>query len=300
MNKHILVLGGTGFIGRHAVEALSHLGATVTIGTRFPDRATGSHATRKVIFEQRLEPESWADLVDDFDAILNCVGILRQRGASTYDRVHHLAPAALAHSCETGNKRFVHVSALGLNPDARSRFISSKIRGESRIREGRGDWAIARPSLLDGEGGFGARWLRGVSRLPAFLTPSGAKGRIAALDVRDLGEALANLCMSDPDELRFKQSRIFELGGEKEYVFHEYIRALRATYTSKSSLQIMVPNQLARFFAHFFDVIHFTPFSFGHWEMLQRDNRPETNRLPALLGRRPTPVPLQLDLDSDQ
>jgi hypothetical protein len=32
----------------------------------------------------------------------------------------------------------------------------------------------------------------------------------------------------------------------------------------------------------------FTLFSFGHWEMLQRDNKPEINRLPELLQRPPT------------
>jgi hypothetical protein len=30
---------------------------------------------------------------------VNCVGILRERGHETYERVHHLAPAALAAAC---------------------------------------------------------------------------------------------------------------------------------------------------------------------------------------------------------
>jgi NADH dehydrogenase len=42
--------------------------------------------------------------------------------------------------------------------------------------------------------------------------------------------------------------------------------------------------------------VHFSPFSFGHWELLQHDNLPQPNRLTELLGRAPrapgtAPVP---------
>ena len=35
---------------------------------------------------------------------------------------------------------------------------------------------------------------------------------------------------------------------------------------------------------------HFSPFSFGHWELLHYDNIPRTNRLPELLGRAPRTI----------
>ena len=37
-------------------------------------------------------------------------------------------------------------------------------------------------------------------------------------------------------------------------------------------------------------LLHLTPFSFGHWELLRRDNLPSRNALPELLGRAPHPV----------
>lgn len=293
----VLVLGGAGFVGRHAVTALLDFGAKVIVGTRHPD-AIGDRlpAEARTCSRQRVRLEilsdaaDWSAHIKDADVVLNCVGILRQVGASTYDKVHHRAPAALASACSRSGKRFVHVSALGLNPNAKSRFISSKIAGESSIMASTTNWIIARPSLLDGSGGFGARWLRGVAKLPAFFTPSGAKGKIAALDVSDLGIALARLCTASEAELKLGESRIFELGGSKEFLFHDYIRALRKSYTDAPSVCIRVPNQLARLFAHFCDLIRFSPFSFGHWEMLQRDNKPALNRLPELLRRPPTAV----------
>ena len=219
--------------------------------------------------------------------ILNCVGILRQRGSATYDRVHHLAPAAIAAACAGAGTRFVHVSALGLEHPHRSRFLTSKRKGEQAVADAGGEWALVRPSLLDGEGGFGAAWLRGVARLPVFAVPADAKGRIAACLATDVGEALARLCLADAQALRFERSRVFELGGESAYPFKDYIRGLRARQKPGRALAIPIPGLLARLGAHLCDLVHFSPFSFGHWELLRKDNVPGENRLPELLGRAP-------------
>ncbi len=295
----VLVLGGAGFIGRHAVAALLDGGASVVIGTRFPgplgDRepphpAAARTPHREIKLERLISPADWLPLIDDVDAVLNCVGILRQRGNETYDLVHHRAPAALAEACRDQQKRFVHVSALGLDKPARSRFLTSKLAGEKAIRRIGGDWILARPSLLDGVGGFGAAWLRAIARLPLFVAPADAKGRIAALDVTELGEALARLSLGSAAELMLEDSRVFELGGTESWELRDYILALRGTYTDKPALCVPLPGILARAGAHLFDVLHFSPFSFGHWELLRRDNKPSRNRLPELLGRQPVSV----------
>ncbi|MEM9334085.1 MAG: NAD-dependent epimerase/dehydratase family protein [Pseudomonadota bacterium] len=297
--RRVLVLGGAGFIGRHAAAALLTIDADAVIGTRFPrplDKRAPPHPAesrveqRAVKLERLTAPDDWLPLIDDVDAVLNSVGILRQRGKETYDLVHHRAPAALAEACREQGKRFVHVSALGLDKPARSRFLTSKLAGEQAIRRIGGDWAFARPSLLDGVGGFGAAWLRGVSRLPVFVAPADAKGHIAALDVAELGEALARLSLDTADALRLDDSRVFELGGTQTWEFRDYLFALRRTYTDKPALCIPLPGPLARAGAHLFDVLHFSPFSFGHWELLRRDNKPTHNRLPELLGREPVSV----------
>ena len=240
--------------------------------------------------EQLGDTDSWRQRIEDVDTVLNCVGILRQRGRETYDAVHRKAPTALAAACKEQHKRFVHVSALGLDNLAKSRFLTSKLAGETGIVEHGDDWIIVRPSLLDGLGGFGASWLRGVSRLPLFVVPANAKGRIAALDVGDLGEALARLALDDVEQLKLGQSRVFELGGPEAWEFRDYILALRRTYTESPALCITLPGLLARAGAHICDVFHFTPFSFGHWELLRHDNIPRNNRLPDLLGRSPISV----------
>ena len=185
----------------------------------------------------------------------------------------------------------MHVSALGLGVGTRkSRFLTSKQVGEQAISAAGGDWVIARLSLLDGEGGYGAAWLRGVAKSPVFVVPTSAKGRIAALTADDAGEALAQLCLGSNQTLQLEQSREFELGGEHPVDFEAYIRGLRQRHTANRAWCIAVPGVLARLGAHICDVLHFSPFSFGHWELLCYDNVPNPNRLGELLGREPRRV----------
>lgn len=285
------MLGGRGFIGRHAVSSLleSSVGVEVVVGTRVVDESL-SLPQLAVHFETMLGSEDWRSIIDSFDVVLNCVGILRPVGEATYDAVHHLAPAALAEACHLQQKRFVHVSALGLKDDAKSGFLISKKRGEQAIKAISSSWIIARPSLLDGEGGYGAAWLRGVSRLPLFFVPADAKGHIAGLMVTDLGEALAQLCLGTDEHLKLAQSREFELGGNEAVAFEGYIRGLRTRYSEKRALCFKIPSLAARAGAHICDLFHATPFSFGHWELLRNDNTPHPNRLPELLGREPQSI----------
>ena len=287
MSVRILVLGGKGFIGRHAIAALRTRGLEPVIGTRSPAPASNEQLFR---LENKTSASTWREVTAQFDVILNCVGILRPRGAATYERVHHQAPAAIASACEGTTTRFIQVSALGLSPSDRSGFLRTKLSGEQAIAQTRSDWIIVRPSLLDGEGGYGAAWLRGVARLPVFITPTDAQGAIAALTATDLGEALAQLCTAEPAKLRLEHSRIFELGGERTYTFAQYIRGLRRNYSARKALVIPIPGLLARAGAHLCDLLRFSPFSFGHWELLRKDNKPDPNRLPELLGRAPSIV----------
>ncbi len=287
---NVLVLGGNGFIGRHAVAALQLAGATVTVGSRSPSSRADEISEEAHVLHQHLAVDYWAEVAERFDVILNCVGILRQRLGESYEAVHHLAPGSIAAGCRASGTRFVHVSALGLSSSARSRFLTSKWRGEAAIRKEGRDWFIARFSLLDGEGGYGASWLRAVSKLPLFVVPSSAAGRIAALTAENAGEALSKLCLGSSTELRADHDRIFELGGEQLVTFEQYIRGLGKRYNNDSAISFSVPGQLARLGAHLCDVLHFSPFSFGHWELLCSDNVAEPNRLAELLGRVPDSV----------
>lgn len=275
----VLVLGGGGFLGRHVAAALARRGHAVAIGSRVAYEA--GFPVRVARFEDLADAHAWQPLLAGCDAVVNCVGILRERGRATYDVVHRRAPAALAAACARAGVRLVHVSALGLAADARSRFIRSKRDGEDALRASGADCTIVRPSLLDGDGGYGARWMRRVARWPVHCVPADATGRIAMLDVGDAAAAIARLV-----ELPGAVWREAEIGGLDWRTLAEHLATLRGA----AAPVLRVPALAARLVSHACDALHWTPFSFGHLELLRRDNVPRANALPLLLGYAPVRV----------
>jgi len=116
------------------------------------------------------------------------------------------------------------------------------------------------------------------------------RGKIAALTADDAGEALAQLCLLVAAEPASRNNRLYELGGSENFSFADYIAGLRRRYSQRPALALPAPGWLARLASHLCDLVHFSPFSFGHWELLCSDNVPHPNRLPQLLGRAPQQV----------
>jgi uncharacterized protein YbjT (DUF2867 family) len=296
---NVLLLGASGFIGSYVLRALLAHGVRVT-GVRRSQAprtpvppealASGQLQWRELQVHQLLSAQEWQAQLQGIDVVINCVGILRQRLHERYEEVHHHMPRALASACAQTGVRLIHTSALGLHEQAKSRFLSSKLRGEQALAQSGADYCIVRPSLIDGLGGFGASWLRMLASWPVHFVPSGAVGQIAAVQATDLGEAYAKLALM-PTLIRWRQAN---LGGTRLFAYNEYLQLLRgveqAPSLARRALQIPLPNWVSRIGAHLCDLFRFSPFSYGHWILLQRDNVPQPNALPLLLGREPAPV----------
>jgi len=279
--KTVLVLGGRGFIGRNVVSQLQRAGATVIIGSRckFKPRAVG---VRRIRLHEKQTDLQIKEKLRGIDVVINTVGILRQRIGETYNDVHHQAVARWSRVCSENNIRFIHVSALGLNNNVSSEFLHSKLRGEEAVKRSGGDWFIVRPSLVDGLGGYGAKWFRRIANWPIHFLPANAHGVIAPIDIKDLGKAIRHLALdlSSPIE---NEQRIFELCGPERFTLKEYLVTLGGG--DKARWTFNVPALIARALSHICDLFFITPYSFGHYELLKYDNCSDVNRLGELLGR---------------
>ena len=290
----VLLLGAKGFIGGHVLQALLARGfEVIAVRRRAPEGAADAqpdpHSWVQLQLQTQLHPDAWRMHLHGIDVVINCVGILRQRVGESYEDVHHRMPKALAQACAAAGVRLIHTSALGLHEGAKSRFLSSKLRGEQAIAASGADHCIVRPSLIDGIGGFGASWLRMLASWPVHFVPRGATGRIAALQASDLGEAFAVLAHMPT----LAHQREANLGGERLFAYRHYLQVLRGVEHAQpvpKALQVLLPDWVSRAGAHLCDLFRFSPFSYGHWILLQRDNMPVPNALPKLLGRAPAPV----------
>ena len=274
MKTHqIAVLGGSGFIGRYVVKRLAERGEVLAVGGRHARDATFLKLKGDVgqvglvniaIDDEAVLPAFLAGK----DALVNCVGILYERGAQKFDVVHHSAPAKLARLArEAGIARLVHLSAIGADPRSPSAYARSKAAGEQAVMDAFPTATILRPSIVIGpEDDFFNRFAAMATVSPFLPLIGGGETRFQPVYVGDVADAVIRV-LDDPATA----GRTYELGGPKVYTFRALMELMLAEI-KRSRRLVNLPFGLASFQARFLSLLPKPPLTPDQVEMLKRDN----------------------------
>jgi uncharacterized protein YbjT (DUF2867 family) len=149
----ILVLGGSGFVGRHLVSRLVAEGRNVVVPTRKRERA--KHLillpTVTVVEADVHDDATLARLLRGAAAVVNLVGILHETRRGDFDRVHLELARKVVGACRTaGVTRLLHMSALNADPQSPSRYLATKGRAEALVASTDLAWTVFEPSVIFG------------------------------------------------------------------------------------------------------------------------------------------------------
>lgn len=152
---NVLVTGGTGFVGQSVLRELHHAGHHVILLVRDAASSSSREARARSPMELRqgdvLSHESIPPAMQGADAVIHLVGIISEIGNQSFENVHAVGTAhVICAAQKAGVRRFVHMSALGTRPRARSRYHQSKWAAEELVRQSGLDFTIFRPSLIFG------------------------------------------------------------------------------------------------------------------------------------------------------
>ncbi len=268
----VLVMGGTGFIGRHVCRALIDRG-------RLPRLLVREGSERNIpedIRERcRVTPgdatvaESVENAAQGTEAIVNLVGIVRERpGAGiTFDRLHvDVARHAVGAARVWGISRLIHVSALGAAPGRAPAYFDSKGRGEEVVRESGLDVTVVRPSLVFGPGDrLTGPLCAAAARLPVLPFPGRGMGRLQPVFVGDVARYVAAAL---DDSRTF--GRTVELAGPEVLSWEEIVDRAAAS-AGRRPWKVRVPRALLRAGAAALSRFGSFPLSPGMVDMLAAD-----------------------------
>ena len=192
--KNILVLGGSGFVGRHVCEALNRAGVHITVPTRrLPARSVQMLPTVSVVQADVHDPAQLAALLPGHDAVINLSAIWHGTEAE-FDKAHVQLPTLLAKAClAAGVKRLLHISALGADVNAPSMYQRSKARGEHVLQDYVGQGlalTVLRPSVIFGEDDAFINVFAKLQALAPVVPLAGAHTRFQPVWVCDVAQAL--------------------------------------------------------------------------------------------------------------
>ncbi|MDE2211032.1 MAG: complex I NDUFA9 subunit family protein [Betaproteobacteria bacterium] len=220
--QRVLVLGGSGFVGRHVAAKLSAAGHDIVVITRHRERARHLLLlpTMEVVEGDPCDSAVLARYAAGATAAINLVGILHERGRQTFERVHVELPGLLVAACQgAGIRRILHLSALGAGADAPSRYLRSKAAGEDAIAASGLAWTLFRPSVIFGPEDTFLNLFAKLSRLLPVIALAGASARFQPVYVGDVAACIV-AALSDDET----SGQRYELCGPHVYTLEQLVR----------------------------------------------------------------------------
>jgi NADH dehydrogenase len=235
---NVLVVGGSGFVGRHVVAALAARGASVTVPARRRERA--KHLlplpTVEVVEADVAQPGVLAQLAAGRDAVINLAGVLHSRRGRKSERgpndygpdfasVHVELAQAVVNACRgAGVKRLLHMSALGADPQGPSEYLRSKGIGERAVLAAE-DIAVTvfRPSVIFGPEDAFLNLFATLTRFLPVVVLACPQARFQPVYVGDVARAFV-AALDD----RGAHGKRYDLGGPRRYKLRELVETVCA------------------------------------------------------------------------
>jgi uncharacterized protein YbjT (DUF2867 family) len=297
MNDNILILGGTGFVGRSVCDKLVERsgggGAQVVVPSRRPANAKHLQLlpTVRLVQADVHDESQLAALVRGRDAVINLVAILHGSDAA-FQRAHVELPLKLARACSAaGVRRVVHVSALGVPTDAHlkassgaapkaaeapSHYLRSKAAGEAVLAAAGLDLTILRPSVIFGEHDHFLNLFARLQSVFPVIPLAGADARFQPVWVQDVAAAIVR-CLDDDSTI----GKVYECAGPDVYTLQQIVKDA-GRWSGHPRPVFGLPGAVAQLQALAMEMLPGTP-------MMSRDNLAsmrtpniESGRLPGL------------------
>lgn len=283
----IVLLGGTGFVGRLLLQHLVAAGHEVRVLTRRRERNRDLLVLpRALLVEGDVHnPAFLAREFKSMDAAINLVGILHARRTGDFERVHAELPQKIVAACvQAGVPRLLHMSALGASADAPSEYLRSKAAGEAAVMQAPLAVTCFRPSVIFGAGdGFTRRFAKLLRLVPGIFPLACPQARLQPVYVQDVVRAFAMALTQYRTH-----GQCYELCGPRAYTLLELVMYIREVLgSSRRILPLGARESWAQ--ATLLEYLPGHMFTRDNFHSLQRDSVC-SGEFPPVFAPRPTPL----------
>jgi uncharacterized protein YbjT (DUF2867 family) len=218
----VVVLGGSGFVGRHLVNQLVASGFRVVVPTR--RRESAKHLIVLPTVEV-IETDIHADgvlekLFAGTTGVINLIGLLNEGRRETFASVHvGLARRIVAACNAVGVLRVLQMSALNADPKGPSAYLRSKGEAEAVLTSSKLAWTIFQPSVIFGREDSFLNLFAMLQRLMPVIPLAAADVRFQPVYVGDVVRAMSQSLPNDETH-----GKRYPLCGPKVYTLAEIVR----------------------------------------------------------------------------
>ena len=271
--KNCLIFGASGQIGRNLIRSLTKNNIKVTALTRnvhqkgYILKTQANPGYLEIVEGSIFDHELIEKLFSNADLCVNLVGILFEKGKNSFNNIHTEFPKMISRYASTYKlKKFVHLSALGIENAKDSIYAQSKLKGEKEILNNFNKTVIARPSIVYSvDDNFTTQLMTLLGFLPVFPIYYNGKTKFRPIFCSDLTNSITKIIIDDIKE------NIIEFAGPEEMSFKEILEKLLFLIEKKRVL-LPMPISLARMTAHIFELLPKPLITNDQLNLLKYDN----------------------------
>jgi uncharacterized protein YbjT (DUF2867 family) len=292
----ILLTGASGFIGRHLLHALLAEGHDVVCAVRHSD-ALPDHPHLTALyadFANDTGKSVWLARLTGVEAVVNTVGIFRERGTQTFANLHTRTPRALFAACAESDDvhMVVQLSALGADAQADTAYHLSKKAADDYLATLPLRAVIVQPSLVYGADGASARVFKAMASLPFAARLGSSPQLVQPIHVDDVVAAIVTLLRQ---RLYLEKTggatvRRIALVGPQALPFIDYLATLRRALGMGKLRVLPLPGGVARTLARVGGWLPGALLDPDALRMLERGSTADPGPTLRLLGRPPRAI----------
>lgn len=287
----ILILGGTGFVGRALCARLVAAGHEVLVPTthHYHHRDLTVLPTLTLLEGDVHNPEFLRRCCENKDVVINLVGILNEKGRSGqgFARAHVALPEKLIAACRAARaKRLLHMSALHASLNAPSHYLRTKAMGEDTVHRAAADGLHVtsfRPSVIFGPRDSFVNRFAGLLKLAPGVFPLACPdAKFQPVYVEDVVSAFVH-ALKDAGT----HGQRYNLCGPKIYTLREIVSYIAEVMGRRVTI-IGLNRTLSHMQAAFMEFAPGKPFSLDNFRSLQVDSICSSRAFPEVFGIIPT------------
>ncbi len=269
----ILIFGSSGQIGKSLIRKFTKNNYKVIAVTRSIHRKGYQIKTQSNYGYLELEEinsfkeQDISKLMQRSSVCINLIGILYEKKENDFNLIHADLPSMLSKlALKNSLDQFIHLSALGIEEALDSKYASSKLLGEKKVRENFSKSVILKPSIVYSvDDNFTTNFMKLLSILPIMPLYYDGKTKFTPIHVSDLANIIFEIVQKNINQ------ETIECVGSEVFTFKEIMLKILKSI-NKKRLLFSLPLPFAKLNAKLFQLMPKPLLTMDQLKLLKYDN----------------------------
>ena len=217
LSARIVITGANSFVGK-SLRKLLYKNKVNVLG--ISRKNFGKYSTEKKVQSKNLQEHQLQSKLKNYDVLVHLIGIGRETPKSTFKEINVNLTKNVIKTCKnTGIKKIIYISGLGVSKNSTSSYFASKYKAEREIINSGLDYTIFRASYIIGKTDHLTKSLSKQMKKGTIIIPGSGKYRLQPIFVEDVAKIILEAIL----EKKFS-NKILDLAGLRKISFEDFVK----------------------------------------------------------------------------